>query len=252
MAAPSCYIAGSGVIMRLYVYADESGAFDKFHNDVFVYGGVVLLGTAAKDNAVRRFLAIEREIIFASADHDPKAELKASQMTLKERKRSFTSIERPGCHQYAAIVDQQALYDAIFDSKRRKQQFLDYALKRAVKSGIVEALRLAGVAKEEVDSVTVVVDEHSTSTDGRYNLQETTDEELRRGMFNFNYRKFFPPVFAHEIPKVKVAYVDSSKVPLIRAADVTANWAYMAERDRASYPHAYEMLKSRATIIRLP
>lgn len=238
--------------MKLYVYADESGAFDKVHNDLFVYGGLVLAGAEAKDDAARRYIAIERKIREANSAHDVHPELKASFMTLKERKRAFQSIKKPGCHQFAVIVNQRALRDEVFDSKKRKQRFLDYALKRGIKRGIVQALREDGIPRESIDSVTVVVDEHSTSTCGEYNLMESINEELRNGMFNPTWQLFFPPVFTHGIPEIPVAYVDSSKVPLVRASDITANWVFMAERDRETYPHAIEALEGRCTLLRLP
>lgn len=177
--------------------------------------------------------------------------MKASRLNMKSRKRMFASLERPGCHQFAVIVDQKSLRDEVFDSKKRKQRYLDYALKRGVKTGIVDALKLQGIAADEVDAVSVVVDEHSTSTDGKYNLAESIDEELRCGMFNPTWQVFHPPVFGKRLPKIPVSYVDSSKVAMVRAADITANWAFMAERDRQTYPQAYEML-SKATVLRLP
>lgn len=35
--------------MNIYVYSDESGVFDKAHNDYFVFGGLILLGTEERD-----------------------------------------------------------------------------------------------------------------------------------------------------------------------------------------------------------
>ena len=35
--------------MNIYVYSDESGVFDKEHNDYFVFGGLILLGTEDKE-----------------------------------------------------------------------------------------------------------------------------------------------------------------------------------------------------------
>ena len=49
-----------------------------------------------------------------------------------------------------------------------------------------------------------------------------------------------------------VAYVDSSKVPLVRAADITANWMYMAVRDKESYPFAYDAALQRVDVLELP
>lgn len=48
--------------MKLYVYADESGAFDKVHNDIFVYGGVALVGAGAKADAEHRCAATESRL----------------------------------------------------------------------------------------------------------------------------------------------------------------------------------------------
>ena len=72
--------------------------------------------------------------------------------------------------------------------------------------------------------------------DGKYNLAESIDEELRCGMFNPTWQTSYPPVFGDWLPKIPVSYVDSSKVAMVRAADVTANWAFMAERDKEAYP----------------
>ena len=30
--------------MNIYIYSDESGVFDKEHNDYFVFGGLIFLG----------------------------------------------------------------------------------------------------------------------------------------------------------------------------------------------------------------
>ena len=36
-------------VTELYVYSDESGVFDKIHNDVYVFGGLILLGKDKRD-----------------------------------------------------------------------------------------------------------------------------------------------------------------------------------------------------------
>ena len=38
---------------------------------------------------------------------------------------------------------------------------------------------------------------------------------------------------------------------MVKVADVTANWAFMAELDKETYSRAYEML-SKATVLRFP
>ena len=48
--------------MQLYVHSDESGVFDKIHNDIFVFGGLIFLDKENKDIFARRYLKAERDI----------------------------------------------------------------------------------------------------------------------------------------------------------------------------------------------
>ena len=61
--------------MDVYVYSDESGVFDKKHNDIYVFGGLILLGKDSKDEWSRRYIAAEKAI---RSNYEEKAELKAS------------------------------------------------------------------------------------------------------------------------------------------------------------------------------
>lgn len=238
--------------MRLYVYADESGTFDQRHNRLFVYGGIILAGAAAKEETTCRFIALERSIRDSSRVHAGAPELKASSMTMRERKRAFMSLRNEGCRQFATIVDQTRLREEVFDSKRRKQRYLDYALVRGIEDGIRRILRTGRIARNEVDSVSIVVDEHSASTRGRLDFAESINDALRCGEFDHTWSTFFPPVFSREIPAVSVAYVDSRNVALVRAADITANWAYMATRDKGTYPRAFAALRAQSSLLQLP
>ena len=40
--------------MNIYVYSDESGVFDKVHNDTFIFGGLIILGNDSKDDWSKR------------------------------------------------------------------------------------------------------------------------------------------------------------------------------------------------------
>lgn len=43
--------------MDLFIYSDESGVFDKEHNEIYVYGGLIFLGKEQKDIYARKYLA---------------------------------------------------------------------------------------------------------------------------------------------------------------------------------------------------
>ena len=180
---------GNWNIMKLYVYADESGTFDKAHNDIFVYGGVIVSAQDRKA-ATDKYLGLERHIRSGFGGRYGDAELKASVLTMRDRSRVFKAIPNMGCLQFAAIVRQQYLRDSIFQTKYSRQRYLDYALKMAIKGGIRTLFANGLVREEDISGMSVVVDEHSTSTDGRYNLQETINAEFRYGIHNYNWQTY--------------------------------------------------------------
>lgn len=46
--------------MDLFIYSDESGVFDKEHNEIYVYGGLIFLGKELKDSYARKYIAAEK------------------------------------------------------------------------------------------------------------------------------------------------------------------------------------------------
>lgn len=69
--------------MNIYVYSDESGVFDKEHNEYFVFGGIILLGTEEKEKWSRKYSRVEktlREIKGVTKNY----ELKATKVTNKQ------------------------------------------------------------------------------------------------------------------------------------------------------------------------
>lgn len=45
--------------MDIFVYSDESGVFDVKHNDIYVFGGLILLGKEERDVCARKYLAVD-------------------------------------------------------------------------------------------------------------------------------------------------------------------------------------------------
>lgn len=89
-----------------------------------------------------------------------------------------------------------------------------------------------GVIEENsVNNVHVFADEHTTATNGRYELREGLEQELKNGTYNMQYDRFFPPVFGN-MRSIELSNCDSSKVPLIRAADIVANRIYYMALNR--------------------
>ena len=77
--------------MNIYIYSDESGVFDKVHNDIFVFGGLIILGTLSKEEWSHRYAAAEKAI--RTARNLPKEfELKATNLSNKDKGKLFRSL----------------------------------------------------------------------------------------------------------------------------------------------------------------
>ena len=61
----------------------------------------------------------------------------------------------------------------------------------------------------DIERLYFYVDEHSTATNGKYELRETLEQEFKYGTFNTNYSRFFPPIFP-DLKDVQLEFCDSS------------------------------------------
>lgn len=209
--------------MDIFVYSDESGVFDNKHNDIYVFAGVIFFGKEQKDIAIRRYLNAERSLRENKYTSD--AELKASYITVKERNKLYRSLNNT--YKFCTVIEQNKVNSNIFNNKKTKQRYLDYAYKMMIKRYLEFAIKKGYFIKDEVSAIRFFVDQHTTATDGIYELRESIEEELRFGTINFNCNFFFPPLFDKDILKtVDVKFCDSKVTPLVRAADIVANRVY--------------------------
>lgn len=155
--------------MNIYVYSDESGVFDKIHNEYFVFGGLILLGNDDKEKWSRIYSSVE-DVLRTNKGVDKNYELKATQVTNKEKANLFRSLNN--CYKFAVVVEQNKLLDRIFLSKKDKQRYLDFAYKIAVKRAFQSLINQKLVIPDEVERLYFYVDEHTTATNGIYELRE--------------------------------------------------------------------------------
>ena len=88
--------------MNIYVYSDESGVFDKEHNDYFVFGGLILLGTDEKDTWSKKYSHVESIIrVNKGVTHD--YELKATHISNKEKGKLFRSLNH--CYKFGVVIN---------------------------------------------------------------------------------------------------------------------------------------------------
>ena len=200
--------------MNLYIYSDESGVFDKVHNDIYVYGGVLFLSKEDKDINARKYKHVEK-VIRKSKGYYNNIELKACILENKEKSKIYRSLNK--CIKFGVIVNQKNIRDEIFANKKSKQRYLDYAYKIGLKRMFEKLICEGIISADEIENIYIYVDEHTTATDGRYELKEGLEQEFKLGTFNYTFKN---------IKSVNVNYCNSNSVTLIRAADIIANSIY--------------------------
>lgn len=213
--------------MNIYVYSDESGVFDKEHNEYFVFGGLILLGTGDKENWSRKYSHVE-SVIRSNKGVAKDYELKATHITNEEKGKLFRSLNN--CYKFGVVIKENNVLDRIFQSKKDKQRYLDYAYKIAVKRAFQHYIQIGVINPDDVERVYFYVDEHTTATNGRYEIAEALEQEFKLGTYNYKYDTYYPPIF-QQMKEVHLEYCNSESKLLVRAADIVANRIYYLARN---------------------
>ena len=186
--------------MDIYVYSDESGVFDRQHNEYFVFGGLVALSYSEADEATRRYQHAEK-LIKAKEGLANDDEAKACCLSNSGKSKLFRSLNN--FHKFGVVIHQNRVNPNIFNNKKTKQRYLDYAFKIAIKRKFEALIREGTIEPCKVSKIRFYVDEHATATDGRYELRE-----------------------------VELHFCDSKSRAPIRAADIIANRIYFCATSR--------------------
>ena len=149
-------------------------------------------------------------------------------------------------HRFGVVVEQEYVIKNIFNNKKTKQRYLDYAFKIAVKSELQKMLDNNEICKNSIENIYVFMDEHTTATNGRYELREALENEFKNGTYNMTWEKHFPPLFPG-MKSVDLKLKDSKQDALIRAADIVANRLYWAASNKN-----YNQVKNSIDFIFLP
>ena len=203
--------------MDLFVYSDESGVFDYVHNDYYVYGGLILLGKEEKDCCERKYRKAEQSI----AHHYPKgAELKASLIDNGHKAKLFRAVNQ--YYKFAIVINQSQVIKETFNNKKSKQRYLDFAYISGIKEVLNSMIKDNIFAIESIANMHFYVDEHSTATDGCYELREGLLQVFREGLFNFKSQTYCKPLFP-DMNSLDLQFCNSAKKTLIRTSDIIAN-----------------------------
>ena len=206
--------------MNIFIYSDESGVFDCNHNDYFIFAGVICFGKAEKDNTVRKYAHVEDVV---RKNSGVTGELKGSNLSNSDKGKIFRSLNN--VYKFCVRIKQKELHRNIFENKKHKQRYLDYAYKMVLKRCFETLINSGYLNPDEVEGLYFFVDEQTTATDGLYELKENLLNEFKYGTFNYTWQKVFPPIFP-KLANLELSYCNSKKVYLVRAADIICNHCY--------------------------
>ena len=189
------------------------------------------------ESGARRYLSVEN-IIRNEAQFTVQDELKASVLDHKNQLRLFRTSNREFRFGVVIEIPKLRIRWQIADDKKSRQRYMDFAFKIAVKRFFASLIQDGAINPKAVEVVHFFTDQHTTATNGKYELREGLEQELIHGTFNFEHQTFRPPLFPNA-KSVTLKYCDSKKVALIRAADIVANRIYhLASTQDIQYEHS--------------
>lgn len=151
--------------------------------------------------------------------------LKGSVLKNKIKLKLFNKLNE--CQKFCVIIKQSEVNENVFSEKKNKQRFLDYAYKRAIKNILFDLIKCGKIIEEEIENIHFSIDEHSTATNGKYELSEGIKQELLYGTFNNNWCVYHPPLFEKNkkinIHDAQLCESKHEKNRMIRASDIIAN-----------------------------
>ena len=204
--------------MNIYIYSDESGVFDKEHYQFFIFGGLIIADNENKEIWARKYTAAEKSV---NSDNKYQGrELKGSTLSVKDKNKMFRSLNN--CWKFATIIEMDKLHTEIFSSKKQKQRYLDFAFKKTIELALNDLLKEGKLRDEDVNKMYFFCDEHSTATNGVYELRQSLEETFKIGDFNDDFTQFTKPVLNY-VDDVNVEFCNSKTKTLVRAADIVAN-----------------------------
>ena len=215
-------------MIDLYVYVDESGVFDKVHNDTFVYGGIIYTDLQKKTLAERRYRAVENRLR-KSGKYREYPELKASILENKDKRNLFSSLSG---YRFAVVIRQKRLSDRVFSSMKNKGDYLNSAFRVSLRDAVTGLLRIGELNHDDEVRFHIEADERPTATNGNVSLADSVYQEFREGVFSLG--RHYPPILPNTV-SVEVRHRKSESATLVRAADIVVNRVYSSYREDTEY-----------------
>ena len=213
-------------IQTIYINIDDSGKLVKTEN-VSVYAGVVFTSKKEKDKFITQYRSIVKNLKCKYCKNSEDnctldqecPELKHNMLKPKHNRQLLNYIKNYST--VCCVINNEKVYSNIKEDRASRGRFLDYALKRLIKTIVKEMIKENKINPDLPMRLVINIDEQTTKTNGYYNLKDGIVEELKYGIINYNYASITKPVVNSDL-EVCVQYKKSEKSYLIQASDLIA------------------------------
>ena len=232
----STYMNKEEEYQEIYINLDDSGKLTK-KEKVSVYAGIVFLSKQEKDKFITQYRKIINEIKCSYCDQTKGEctkkckEIKNTNIKKGHKRRIMNYISK--YYTIALIIDNTRVYDHIINNKASKGRYIDYTIRRLIKSTIEELIKDKKIDPYKNVRLIINIDEQSTKSNGYYNLKDGLTEELLHGIINYNYDITHKNILFGKLD-ISLSYQDSGKSYLVQAADLIAGTTRrkaLADRD---------------------
>ena len=194
---------------------------------VAIYAGLIFINKKEKDKFITQYRSIVNSIkckyckknIESCNSNKFCPELKHNMLKPSHNRQLLNYIKKYTV--LSCIINNDKVFSNIKEDKASRGRFLDYALKRLIKNTIKGLIKENKIDPNKPIKLILNIDEQTTKTNGYYNLKDGIVEELKYGIYNFNYDKIHPAIIFSDL-KVIVHYQKSDKSYLIQASDLIA------------------------------
>lgn len=203
----------------IYISLDDSGKLNK--NEKFlVYGGLYFTDKKELEKFKMKYKNIRNDISkkdkYKNID-----ELKGFTLANNDRLRLLKFINK--YHTLALIIDNTKIEkEEILISKNARGRYRDFAIKLLIKQVFIELISNEIIDPYKPITLVLNIDQESSKTNGKYNLDEGIVEELTKGIINFNYGFKTTPILFSKF-EVHLYSQNSKDSIIIQASDLVAN-----------------------------
>ena len=211
-------------MQEIYINMDDSGKLSN-KESFLVYGGIVFSSSEEKQKFSNKYRRIINDIKCQYCHKNQTEcskecpEIKSSKINDADRRRIINL-----CKQYkvfSLVVDNARVYQSIMSSKASKGRYIDFVLKVTLKEVLSTLIQEAVIDPDKDIKICINIDQQTTKSNGYYSLQDSIYEEIKHGLYNYNYSVFHKAIFNEDV-NLYVNYIDSKKSIAIQAADIIA------------------------------